>query len=276
MTRTRFVSSLAILLVLSARPAWGLQITLNPDKDNTLIQRTDPNAQYSNGAGDIFSGRTNQDGQAPAVISIRRGLIHFDIATSGIPSGATITDVTLTLRDVMGNNGNQATRLQRVLADWGEGTSFQPGGQGAPATQDDATWLYRFYNAASPSSSPTWTTPGGDFSPTVSATTVVNQNPGVQQNYSWNDPQMILDVQDWLDNPVANFGWIVLGNETMGQTAKRFRGSETIDAPITPPALLITYELAAVPEPATLVLAVVGLAMVGLVHRTFSARARRS
>ena len=57
--------------------------------------------QLSNGLGDIYVGRTNQDGQGPATISIRRGLIAFDIADN-IPAGATITGVTLTVDDVRG------------------------------------------------------------------------------------------------------------------------------------------------------------------------------
>ena len=66
---------------------------LPPSKTNTLIQVTSASAQQlSNGLGDIYVGRTNQDGQEPATISIRRGLVAFDIADN-IPAGATITGV---------------------------------------------------------------------------------------------------------------------------------------------------------------------------------------
>ena len=51
---------------------------------------------------------------------------------------------------------------------------------------------------------------------------------------------MISDVQQWLDNPAANFGWIMLGNENAGQTAKRFGGQSTT-SPETPPQLSIQY-----------------------------------
>jgi hypothetical protein len=33
---------------------------------------------------------------------------------------------------------------------------------------------------------------------------------------------MVADVQDWLDNPAGNFGWLVLGDEKPTLTAKRF------------------------------------------------------
>ena len=135
----------AILLVDGVAFASAASVTLAPSKDNTLIQVTAANVQQlSNGQGDIFVGRTNQDGQGPATISKRRGLIAFDVAGSGIPAGATITAVSLTVRDVMGLNGDRATNLHRITADWGEGSSFFSGGVGAPATEGDATWFYRF------------------------------------------------------------------------------------------------------------------------------------
>ena len=141
--------------------ATAQSVVLPPSKTNTLIQVTSASAeQLSNGLGDIYVGRTNQDGQGPATISIRRGLVAFDIADN-IPAGATITAVTLTMEDVMGLNGNQTVSLSRMFRDWGQGTSFFTGGQGAPATNGDATWYYTFYNASDPSASPTWTAPGG-------------------------------------------------------------------------------------------------------------------
>jgi hypothetical protein len=219
----------------------------------------------SNGLGDIFVGRTNQDPSGPPMISIRRGLIQFDIA-GAVPAGATITDVSLTLRDVMGLNGDRPTSLHRTLQDWGEGTSFQGGGMGAPATDGDATWLYRFYNAANPALSPTWTTPGGDFSPTVSASTIVSDDLGGGQLFTWTGAGMVADVQSWLNNPSTNFGWLLMGTETATQTAKRLNSGESTTSPNQPPVLTITF----VPEPASLIL-VVG-ALVGIVF--FDARHR--
>jgi hypothetical protein len=46
-------------------------------------------------------------------------------------------------------------------------------------------------------------------------------------SYTWGSTQeMVADVQDWLDNPSDNFGWIALGNESMIQTTKRFETRE--------------------------------------------------
>ncbi len=222
---------------------------LTPSKSNTLIQVTSAGGvQLSNGLGDIYVGRTNQDGPEPATISIRRGLVAFDIADN-IPPGALITNVTLTMEDVMGLNGNQTVTLSQMLRDWGEGTSFFSGGQGAPATCGDATWYYTFYNARNPSASPTWTAPGGqagvDYGATASASTLVYAGtPGL--NVSWSSTAssnsgMLTDVQQWLDTPATNFGWIMLGNESAGKTAQRFGGKDAL-APEMPPQLTIQYD----------------------------------
>ena len=66
---------------------------------------------------------------------------------------------------------------------------------------------------------------------------------------------MVADVQDWLDNPAANFGWLLQGDESHGQTAKRFNSGESTTGSNVPPALSITYH---VPEPSALVLLAAG------------------
>jgi autotransporter-associated beta strand protein len=244
--------SLKTVYVLLSLFAWASLATadssvLFPSKTNTLIQIASPiSPQLSNGLGDIYVGRTNQDGQGPATISIRRGLIAFDIADS-IPAGATITAVTLTVDDVRGLNGNQIVSLSQMYRDWGQGTSYFNGGAGAPASNGDATWYYTFYNAGNPAASPTWTTPGGqpgvDYSASASATSLIIAD-GASQTFSWSStasPAMLSDVQQWLDSPATNFGWIMLGNESAGQTAKRFGGEDAV-APETPPELTVQYD----------------------------------
>jgi len=241
----------------SASAAWGTSVALQPSKDNTLIQATNPAAQLSNGQGDIFVGRTNQDGQGVATISIRRGLVAFDVANN-VPAGSTITGVTLTMRDVMGLNGNPTVQLHRTLQDWGEGNSFQNGGMGAAAQNNDATWLYTFYNSTTPLSSPTWSTPGGNYSSTISGSAVILAGPSGQV-FTWSstgNAQMIADVQSWLDNPGSNFGWTLTGDESQGQTAKRFNSGESVTSPNLPPVLTISY---LVPEPSALALAGLGI-----------------
>lgn len=272
-----------LLVILSSNLPAATTPALVPAKDNTLIQQSNPAGQLSNGKGDIFVGRTNQDGQGAATISIRRGLVEFDVAAN-VPAGATITGVMLAMRDVMGLNGDPSVELHRMFQDWGQGTSFQNGGMGAAATEGDATWLYRFYNATTPASSPAWHAPGGlagdnpatdDFSSLVSAATVVSDDLGGGQSFAWtsvSNPQLIADVQLWLDHPELNFGWILLGDEAHGQTAKRFNSSESNTGVNVPPQLTITYTI---PEPSGLLLASVAAFGAATVVRRTRRTARR-
>jgi uncharacterized protein (TIGR03118 family) len=206
-------------------------ITLSPSKDNTLYQSTVGN--ISNGAGpSFFAGLTGNRGGP----GIRRGVIAFDIANN-IPAGSTINSVTLSLQVVRTSSAATASEtvgLHLLSADWGEGTSnggADRGGVGAPATTNDATWIYRFFNTA------TWTNPGGDFVSTVSASTSV----GGVGSYSWGSTaQLVSDVQNWLNNPATNFGWIVVGDETTSNSAREFASRENATA-ANRPTLTIDY-----------------------------------
>jgi hypothetical protein len=45
--------------------------------------------------------------------------------------------------------------------------------------------------------------------------------------YSWDStPEMVADVQSWLDDPATNFGWILVGDESQIMTSKRFDSRE--------------------------------------------------
>src|SRR5437667_3597425 len=182
-------------------------ININPIKDNTLYEYDPTEGDVSNALGNhFFAGET-------AMGELRRGVLAFDIA-GNIPAGSTILGVTLSLN--MPRTGSDTPRtvdLHKVLADWGEGTSVAPGeeGDGAPATPNDATWRHRFFDTIF------WTTEGGDFSATVSA----SQSVGAIGVYTWRSPQMTAEVQSWLDNPPTNCGLPVSGEAASCPTAKR-------------------------------------------------------
>jgi hypothetical protein len=201
-------------------------ITLGPSKDNTLYESS--TGDISNGAGSYFIAGETNDG------FIRRGAIAFDIADN-IPAGSTINSVSLRLHmSHTGSSGTATVQLARLSADWGEGTSNADGnpGQGASATTNDATWVYRFYNTSA-----TWTNSGGDFASTVSAYTSV----GGVGFYTWGSTtQLVADVQDWLDTPAHNFGWVLLGDEGESGTALRFDSKENSTADDRP-TLTIDY-----------------------------------
>jgi len=224
MERLMSICTVFLLLLVGAQWVQADVITIEPSKDNTLYQ--DAAGSLSNGAGgNFFVGKT-------AAGVIRRGLLAFDII-SHIPPGSTINSVSLTLHMSRTSSGSQLVSLHKVLADWGEGTSVAPrgGGGGGPATSADATWLHTFYDTDF------WDNAGGDFADTQSATTDVND----EGFYTWGStPQMIADVQSWLDNPASDFGWILVGNEAHSRTSKRFDSRDNA-TPALRPMLTINF-----------------------------------
>ncbi|HEX8137919.1 MAG TPA: DNRLRE domain-containing protein [Pyrinomonadaceae bacterium] len=230
-----FVALLLLLLYVSltATPASMPTVAsveetkvLQASKDNTLIES--PKGELSASISPtFFVGRTGQ-----AAGSIRRGLIAFDVA-GALPPGARITSVKLTLNMKLSAGGGRPSQvsLHRVAADWGEGKSNAAGGRGAPAAEGDATWIHNFYPKS------LWAKPGGDYVAKESAAQAVA---GIGA-YTWGTTaQMVADVQEWLDSPKKNFGWLLLGDETQGATAKVFQSLQSEDAQARP-QLTVTF-----------------------------------
>lgn len=192
--------------------------TLPVLQDNSLYSEND----NSNGAGVyLFAGRTNQG-------NLRRALIQFDL--SAIPEGATITDVML---EITGSRqGPNTVSAYRVTSPWGEGTSVASGnqGKGAMPTNNDATWNFTFFDDQS------WNTPGGDFVSTLSADTQVSN----LDRAVWGSPDMISDVQAWVDGTAENYGWILIGQEDQNGSAVRMNARENSN---DPPALIVGYQM---------------------------------
>lgn len=237
------------LMLASPFAATGDLIALDSMKDNTLYESS--TGALSNGAGSaMFAGRSSQSTE-----STRRALLAFDVA-GAIPAGSTIASVTLSLTNSANNTTIESVSLHRLLADWGEGTSVASGGQGggAPATAGDATWLHRNFNSTF------WASAGGDFAAAASAQDDVG-GPG---EYNWSSPGLVTDVQAFLDAPEGNFGWLLLGNESVSGSAKKFSTREESDVD-SRPRLLIEYT---VPEPATgLIVMLAGAGAIALRRR---------
>jgi hypothetical protein len=196
---------------------------LQPSKDTNLIES--PKGLLGNSEGaTIFVGRTGQPEG-----SKRRGLIAFDPAE--IPRRSRILSVTLTMTVQM-SAGEQPSiiNLYRVTRSWKEGPSLAQGGRGAEAQAGDATWIHSVYPGGR------WARPGGDYVRTASARTEV-AGPGV---YTWNStPKLVADVQSWVNSPTRNFGWILIGDESKGATAKVFHSSESTDETTRPQLTII-------------------------------------
>ncbi len=202
------------------------QLVLTSSADNTLIE--DPSGAFSAGlATYFFAGRVGVNGGS----TLRRGAIRFDLST--IPPGSTITSVSLKMNcSAVGLTTQYPISLKRFTKSWGEGTSQAFGGGGAPSEANDVTWLHRFYGTTQ-----TWTTPGGEFLATASAT----RNVGAMGFYTWTSTAgLVADVQLWVNNPSQNYGWCVVGNETVLQSVKRFDSHEATVESVRP-QLTIVY-----------------------------------
>lgn len=199
-------------------------VVLTPSRDNTLYETS--NGGSSNGAGPhLFAGATQSR-------SRRRALIRFDVAGQ-VPPGSRITRVTLTMRVSQTITGPEQVSIFRVAADWGEGTSnagTSRDGDGSATTPGDATWLHTFFPDRR------WASQGGDFDAAADATA----GAGIG-SVTWESTSMTARVQQWLDTPATNFGWIAIGAEARSGTAKRFDSREVVPE-TSRPSLTIELE----------------------------------
>lgn len=238
--RRGVLAGLAALVLLS-QPAFAGSFTLTvaPAADTTLFQVAPDNAL---GGADFFNAGT------AANSSLNRALLFFDL-TGLLPSGAQITSVLLTLdvvRQPVGDPESSVFSLRRMSTSWGEGETYQAEpnspGLGAPAQLGDATWNHRYFNETP------WTVPGGlagvDFSHELSSTTIVY---GLGDAVMFeNTPEMVADVQFWLEHPELNFGWMLkTESEAQRRTARSFASRESGFGPT------LTIDYVVVPEPAT-------------------------
>lgn len=191
----------------------GQATTILPVRDNTLYDF--PAGLTSNGSGPhLYVGRSGNAGGN----SRRRALLRFDLAAALPTTPQRVLAVQLIL-NVSSSNANPTTiRLHRLFTEFGEGSSNAgtPGGTGALAIPPDATWTH----ARFPSSP--WLSPGGDFDPMPKASFSVS-SAGVYVVPS--SPDLVADVQDMLDHPESNHGWILISDEVPG-IAKRIDSRE--------------------------------------------------
>ena len=220
-----------ITVAAAATPQAVLSATLyTAVKDNTIYQESN----NSSAKGEtFFTGKIGVPNDDTPPGSLRRGLVAFNL--TAFPPGTTALSASLSLYlDAVGSFGMSfPVALHRATADWGEGTSNagRKGGTGVSPTTQDATWNHRFYSGS------LWSTPGGSFIATPSASTPVA---GAGQTYVWNSPGLLADVQAWLNAPASNFGWFVRGDETTEYSAMRFASREWTTASQRP-RLTLTY-----------------------------------
>ena len=205
-------------------------VTNPPVADTSLIEVAPDN--NNGGQAWVLAGRT-QNGPHD------RGLYRF--AFTNLPSHAIIQSVVLQL-EVTRQPGdmsavNSTFSLHRVFRPWGEGTNNATSnpGQGTPATPGGATWLHRFFPDVP------WAAPGGeagtDYSIAESAFQLI-ESPDLSPYRFESTPELVADVQDWVRQPESNFGWMLIGDEDVIFTARRFNSRED---PNAQPALEVSF-----------------------------------
>ncbi len=229
MKRLACVIHASVFLFLGASTGRADFVELTPVQTDTLIESPGGNAMSG-----LFAGLSG-DGSGR-----QRGLLEFDIAAI-LPPCATIQSVTLNMTlESVGHDKNGHPILPVTISLYDATTAWN----------GSTTW-----------NSPSWTNPGGDFSSTASAS-YTDTTGTVGTTFSWSSSQMAADLQNWLNDPSANFGWFVIGDEKHMNSVRRFYSdSITLD---------ITYT--ACPEPASAMLLAIGTVAVGLGARRRSKR----
>lgn len=227
-----FLLSFALWTLSFARPALAVEtIYLNSSADTALLQNFPSNN---------FGGQTYFNSGTTQNYTKNRGLMKFNIA-GHLPAGAKITSVLLIVEVVgqpIDGDAPSTFELHRLLRDWGEGTgSGNPPTLGRPALYGEANWTHRFAQTTN-----TWEAPGGvpgiDFADFGSGEQYVYGT--ALSPYSFgSSPEMVADVQLWLDHPASNFGWMLISrSETENFSARRFASRE--DA-FRAPILVVDY-----------------------------------
>jgi hypothetical protein len=242
---TMLITYIALLL-----PCTATAVTINVLQDTTIY-----NTGTANGSGQgLFAGASGNG-------TVQRGLVEFDL--SSIATGSIITNVTLTMYvNSMGSaNTVDTITLNTLSQDWNEataggGNATKGGGSGYTANPGDATWTS---SGISP-----WAD-GAAFNTTISDSLQI----GSLGFHTFSGANLITDIQNWVNNPDTNFGWILRGNELTNGSSKRFSSSENTGGGGTNvPVLNIEYQAAVVPVPAAVWLFTSGLlSLIGVSRR---------
>jgi len=201
-------------------PSTG-SVTIEASRDNSIFE---DQPGHSNGQGDLSAGLAIDS------LAKRRALLRFDVAKA-VPRGVSVDSVRLGLHAITAE-GTQRFQVHSLLEDWGEGASN--GAESAPAQAGDATWMNAFFDSTNPTP---WTTPGGEFNATASASTVLSGEGPLE----WSGAGLIADVKSWLGDPASNFGWLIRDEtEATGATIRRF-GSRENSTLTRRPQLVLGY-----------------------------------
>ncbi len=238
------------MLGLSASNGWGEFVTVYAVQSATIYQE-DTNA--ANGSGQyLFAGRTNQG-------FARRSLLRFDL--SALPIDALLQSVSVGMNVAQGNGGIRPMSLHRATQQWTTGASDPAGTEsvGVAAMIGDCSWAWASSNGALGGTP--WNDEGGSFQSVASATSSTT----VMGMQSWTSETLRADVESWLANPNENFGWFLLGDETVAGTSRRLDSAHAVVGGFLP-SLQLEYTLA--PAPSAVAMLGISRLLIGTRKRT--------
>jgi len=202
--RLFFSFSLIFILVLLSRAQETAIVSLSSTQD-VLI-----NSQNIQGEIELLG--FGSEGEE----NVSRSLLKFDF--SELPFG-TLKQATLSL--TMANEGTGIISLHKVTQNW-KGSDY--------TNFAHATWEETGINENE------WDLPGGDYSTIPSGRAIFNNN----ETLDILGPRMKLDIQEWIDNPDSNHGWMIRGTESANDSKTYFHSGKNL---IQGPILTLIYEL---------------------------------
>ena len=199
----KILVALGILCAVSVAEADT--VTLYPVEDATISEKSLESPLGTDSTLDSGTTGPNEG------FKLNRALLRFDVAA--VPSNATVTSAVLTLTLVTTpTSTNLWFSLHRMLQDWKENV---------------VTWTNRLSPPAP------WSVPGGassvDYASAVTQSNLIVSTvlPAVFSFAS--NPAMVADVQEWLNNPSTNFGWILICElEELERSVRKFGSSERL------------------------------------------------
>lgn len=229
----KFLSSIrtlvlaAVLVAFSAlRNAPAATLNLFPMADS-YIRDTTPISNF---------GTSNPLLVGIAATGSPRQRCLFRFALDGVPAGAVVTGATLRLIAVAGPREPYTFDLNRVLVNWKE---------------DETTWSVRLTGTP-------WSAAGGemgtDFAASPSASAVFEPVSvpvsigGQPVTNIFSSPAMVADVQSWLNEPGANFGWILYMAGGLAGSGRQLASREDVTLK---PVLTVEYTASEPPAPST-------------------------
>ncbi len=197
-------------------------VTLSPTEDTTI---TEKDFSLPGGSGATLDSGTTGPNEG---LKRNRALLKFDF-TGAIPSSATVTSAALTLTLVQTPSVTTSLwfSLHKVLQNW---------------SASAATWTNRLSPPAP------WSAPGAaapqDYSSFVSQSNLIT---GLGAYTFSSNPGLLADVQDWVNNPANNFGWILIcEDEELEKSLRKFASNEATTA-TNRPSLEVQFSIPSSP-----------------------------